>query len=214
MKIEQKIRDEIAWLQTALLRANAHFHIGSGLLKSWGRFRGSISRASTFWDFTLQAHLNITLVHLCRLYVESSTSGKNKGAFTIQKFLDTVEKHWASFTEEDFKKRYAGHPRLNELVAARWKPTRAQFEEDRNFCDVRQAPVSNLCKWRNEIVAHANRRWIGDERSEFVEGNPIPALDRLIERGLEMVGRYNSAFQTIACLPSLELDDYLRALEI
>ncbi len=203
---------QIEALRVALFKANAHYHIGIGLNKNWSRFGKAIHRARTFWEFTREAHLNGAFVHLCRVFVEK---GK---AVTLKTFLQTVDTNWELFQERGFRSRYADRPRLDEWVAQRWNPDRDQFAKDQEFCKGSSCQedkrlVSLLTKWRHKIVMHIDPECAGSRRAGFVKDWPLPDLKELIDGGIDIVNRYNSAFQFVAGSAPLQLDDYLRVLE-
>lgn len=208
-KPEREIREQIAMLQVVLSKANAHYQIGMGLRENWSKIGRSMDRASTFWDFTLEAHLNVAFMHVCRAYVEQ------RKAVTLPMFLGTVVANWNLFDEHEFRRRCAGYPdqRIEELVAARWNPDRNRLAADKEFCSKTNPAVSDLIKWRHMIAMHIDSQWLGDRRKDFMKRWPLPDIKRLIDGGLEIVDRYDSAFQTAALQPPLQLDDYLCVLE-
>lgn len=206
------IRDQIDVLRVALFKANAHYQIGMGLRAHWLKFARAIHNTRTFWEFTLEAHLNVAFVHVCRVFVEQ------KKATTLTTFLRTVHEHWDLFQEHEFRRRYANRPHLNEWLAQRWNPDHSQLAKDQKFCSVKpcneeDGPVDLLIKWRHNIAMHIAPDWIGNQRNKFIKRWPLPDLKPLIDVGIDIVNRYNSAFQFVPAPPPLELDDYLRVLE-
>src|SRR3954466_3911905 len=94
-----------------LFDANTHFHIFSALVKSLKEFQDEIDHSPIFWKYTIRAHIDSAMVHLCRIYDD------NASATHLPHLLETVKRHPDIFDTEPFKQRLRGNPSRESLAA-------------------------------------------------------------------------------------------------
>ncbi len=172
------------------IQARAH-------LKLWERLEGykssyldELNSAPHFFNFTMKAHLDDTLMTLSRILRE-----QNK-AFTISKFLDFVEREIKVFSSEAFCHRVKCNPSYDEYWIKSHSPiTKEKIEEDRRKLGSLEETITNLITWRDKVLAHIDKGFLESDR-KISQEYPLKRqeLEKVIQALIDILDRYSGAY--------------------
>jgi hypothetical protein len=189
-----QLSKEIDALQKHIFNAKAHYDIFTGLRKSWPQYINEISCSPCFWQLTMRAHIDNTVLHLCRIYdPDVSTLG-------LPKLLDeSIQKNPNLFSETEFRKRLKDEPNrdVESLVQYQRDLNHEQLKKDVWFCSEKNPLVKNLLEWRNNVVAHFNYKEAVNPSEPFHKKYPLlyEDIQKLIDEAFSIVNSYSSLFR-------------------
>jgi len=209
-EFEQQLRG----LVDQLFAANLHFKIGSGLRKSWREYYEELVQAHVFWQYTIHAHDTMAVLGLCRVY--DNTRAADQRCLTLRRIIATVEANPRVFEQAEFRKRLEQNPHVDYLSQRLPRLERNQVEADIEFCD-KDESVKALVALRNKLIAHADYEYSIGKEKDYSKSHPLPYEDiqRLIDRGFEIVNRYSGIYIAKTHsdrLASQQDQDYLEVL--
>jgi hypothetical protein len=149
-----------------LLEAREHFHLHQELSAAIDDNQDVFNLSVSFWHLTLRAHIDATLMRLCKAY----DLYKGQPSLNLRSFLETINANMRLFDEPNFRERLKDNPFVDSLATDLRKPGE-RLDKDLNF--VRHAPaVKKLTIWRNNYVAHRSRK-TALALAEFTRENPL-----------------------------------------
>jgi len=185
----QKYYDKLIW-QTLYVRAH---------LKLWERLENyksshlkELNQAPHFFTFTIRAHLDDALMTLSRII------RKQKGALTIWKFLDFVEKNSGIFSNEAFSQRERRKPDYNERWVKSYTPiTQKEIEEDKQKLLSLEHTINNLIIWRDKTIAHIDHKFLVTGKIISKE-HPLQRqqIQEVIDTLVAILNRYSRAYNS------------------
>lgn len=184
-----------------LFDANTHFHIVNSLRGAMRKGYLNIGYATTFWGYTIDAHVSESISHLCRVY------DKHKSAVHLRFLLETVRDNPQFFCKKALRQRLGTQPDCEKFVDLYGEPDVKQIARDLGFLDRKATPlVAKLVKWRHEVVAHRNRDVSVDFES-FKKQWPLKRedIEELINAGFAVLDRcagWYKAYGSYSRLPS------------
>jgi len=183
----EELERQIKYLQRELFNAKVHFDIFMGLREAWSENIKGIQCSPAFWQFTMEAHMSIAIVRLCRIY------DVHQSALHLLKFLHTVEANSDLFSEEVFRDRHKGREGLDWLAKYSRSLSSEQLEADKAFCNPNSPLVGGLLRWRDFKIAHSNYAETVNAMTEFHTRFPLPFenIKALIDRGFSIVNSYS-----------------------
>jgi AbiU2 len=168
-------------LTTQLAIASRHFHFFKGLWDSREKFDKELHWCRDFWYQTAGAHMNTTLVQLCRVY-DYQERGINLITF-LRKVKVIVEKPPEEFDVGEIDRQQlsadisiCGHQHSN------FEPVHGPLIQ----------LIDKLREWRKKIVAHYNDEIaVFDERQfRFQNRWELHDLKQLIDQAVVILDRY------------------------
>jgi hypothetical protein len=91
-----KMKMKVEHLGEQLAIANTHFHIYQKLRDAQiGEFQNEFYKSKDFWGYTTAAHIQIAVLHLCRIY------DVHKAAFHLTRFLEEIPQTRFSQSDKD-----------------------------------------------------------------------------------------------------------------
>jgi hypothetical protein len=214
MKIDVKDSAEFRRLLEALvdelIDAHDHFRLHQDLNAAIPDYQVEFNQSAGFWTFTLSAHMDATLMRLCRSY--DLYEGK-RPSLNLRNFLDTIENNLHFFEEPSFRERLKNNAFVASLAADARKPDAAQLQADRESVSTADPLVKKLTIWRNNHVAHRSRSNALDPKG-FAKQNLIlySEIKALIDNGLRIVNHYSHLFSADVHT-SLPIKDYKYLLD-
>lgn len=201
-------------LQKELLSASTHLYMAQCLKNSIAEFESELNEAPLFLGHTIQAHYVAALAALCRVF------DKDPAGTHLPRLLKDIQENLSAFDAEQFRQRYAHDPRRMSFVDKAMRPDSGYLTRDMAFCSDKPAvadpAVTTLRNWRNNALAHTNQQiTAGTLRLEDSDPLRIENLQKLVNRGYEMLNYYSTLFQGMdfgGFLPE-HLDDYRFMLE-
>ena len=147
------------------------------------------NHSPVFWNQTMRAHYQTTLVYLHRIY------DQNKESFNLHRFLLTVRHNQSIFDSAAVRKRRQHDPHVDYLMQRIGRLDVPQLEKDILFSSNDNPDVANLNKWRDRVTFHNDERELFKAK-RFEEENPQPNIPVLLEGGFEILKRYSEYFDT------------------
>ena len=211
LQVDRELRAEFEYLQEELQAAETHFHLFNVLRNSIAKSETAFEKSPLLWSFTRHAHLQAAVISVCRIY------DQNKSGSNFARLLKTIQKSLPFFYREHFWERSADNFAMHMAVPKGHRPSEARLKGDIEFCSVQNPLVATLKKWRDNSIAHTNRRMILGG-SEFVENDPLSyeSVRKLIEKGYRIVNYYSESFHGVgfSSFPVEQLDDYQGTLQM
>ena len=185
-------RMEFHSLAVALAMANTHFYLGKKLDEAWrGEFKKELYKSLDFWSYTLRAHFQTAILHLCRVYDERRKDDTHHLLHLVEKIDDS---------------------NLTDLQ-------RQQKTMDFSFLQKSKPneKVAKLRKWRNNYFAHNNYILAIDGMEDFLKKNPVDLqeIQSLIDNGFSILERWAIYYDFKGEFPRFveRKDDYQFVLE-
>ncbi len=136
-----------------LINTKWHFIIWKHLTDSKKGYLEEMNAAPSFFNLTLNSHLLTTLISLNIFF------DKAEGKLSMYKFLDFLLENIDIFSNKAYKNRLIEKGIYsNQAMQDRRIVTLEIVEQDTNL--IRDLPVSNIKKWRNEALAHIGETYI------------------------------------------------------
>lgn len=191
-------------LADELIDARDHFRLHQDLDASIPKYQAEFNQSAAFWTFTLSAHMDATLLRLCKAY----DLYEGKPSLNLRNLLETIEANLHFFDEPNFRERLQNNPFVDSLAADTRKPDPGQLQKDLASAGSGDASVKKLTVWRNNYFAHRSRSSALDPKG-FSSQHPIlfSEIEALIDNGLSVVNRYSSLFSATVHT-SLPIKDY------
>jgi len=192
-----------------LIDARDHFRLHQDLDAAIPEYQAEFNQSAGFWTFTLSAHMDATLIRLCKAY----DLYEGKPSLNLRNFLETIEANVHFFDEPNFRQRLKDNPFVDSLAADPRKPDMAQLHSDLKSVSVSDPLVKKLTIWRNNYFAHRSRSSALDPKG-FTSQNLIlfSEIEGLIANGLRVVNSYSSLFSATVHT-SFQIKDYKYLLD-
>jgi hypothetical protein len=186
---EEEFKKLLDALSSDLLDAGHHFRLYRNLRNSLEEYSREINQCVAFWGLTLNAHREVSILHLCRAY-----DNNNQKSLSLKQFLQLIQENPEVFDISKFCERLKDNPYVDSLVQNRIIPKKEAIEQDLQFVSNNSNPlVKKLTILRSNFIAHQNIKNILEEKDD-----PDPLtwgeFEQLIEKGLEIFNKYRSLF--------------------
>ena len=192
-----------------LIDAHDHFRLHQNLDAAIPDYGVEFNQSPAFWTMTRSAHMDATLIRLCKAY---DLSG-DKPNLNLRNFLETIEANLHLFDEPNFRERLKENAFVDSLAAQPRKPDATQLQKDLESVNKSDPLVKKLTTWRHCYIAHRSRTSALSPKA-FTEQNPIlfSEIKALIDNGLRIVNFYSGLFSA-SHHASLEAKDYKYLLD-
>jgi len=196
-------------LVNELIDARDHFRLHQNLDAAIPDYGVEFNQSPAFWTMTLSAHMDATMIRLCKAY-DLSEGNPN---LNLRNFLETIEANLHFFDEPNFRERLKDNAFVDSLAAYPRKPDAARLQTDLESVSKSDPLVKKLTTWRNCYLAHRSRTSALAPKA-FTDKNPIlfSEIGALINNGLRLVDYYSDLFSATHHA-SLEPRDYKYILE-
>jgi len=176
-------------LADELVTARIHFKLYQDLRASYSEYANELNQSNTFWSLTVAAHLDATILRLCKAYDQYPTS------LNLRNLLCTICENLHFFDEPNFRDRLKGNPFVDSLAANTPKPDAAQLQKDIESVSSSDSLVKKLTIWRNNYYSHLNSRHALNPDT-LARRSPLSVsdIDELLTAGVEILNRYSHMF--------------------
>ena len=180
-----------------IIQAKSHFKLLKDLRSSINKYVSELNQSNAFWRLTFRAHLDATLIRLCRIYDD------NKSALHLKNWLETIKSNRHLFRADNFKERLKGNPCVESLAANPRIPSDDELQSDIDSVKKENPLVKKLRGIRDNSVAHKNAKMSinGDVNKEILKIDMVE-LEGLINKGMEILNKYSSLFKGVFSLSS------------
>lgn len=188
--------------------ASIHWRLCKDLRASVPAFLPEFNESRAFWSLTLNAHRDVVLFRLGRLY------DQHEGGLSLKSLLETIQSNRHLFDEPNFRERMKDNAFVESLAQTARKPDEQILEVDiKSVTEGLDPDVDRLVFLRNKVLAHVDPRValgrISDPRTDF--GTEL--IEKLLERATTIVNRYNQLFKaSIDSTTIVGHDDFFHVL--
>jgi len=130
--------------------------------------QAEFNQSAAFWTFTLSAHMDATLLRLCKAH----DVYERKPSLNLRNFLETIKANLHLFDEPNFRERLKNNVFVDSLAKDCRRPDAAQLKKDLESVTTVNPLVRNLTTWRNNYHAHRSRTSALNPRG-FAATNPL-----------------------------------------
>lgn len=190
-------------LANDIVNANIHFRLYQDLNASIAEYCTELNQSPTFWNLTISAQLDATLVRLCRAF------DSQKPALSLSTWLATIASNLEIFDTPNFKERLSDNPFVESLASEDRTPSKDQLDNDSALVSSSDSLVKKLLRWRNNVGAH--RSPLETISPNSAAGPPLEfdEIQTLLERANAVLNRYSQLFQAVTFSVSMVgADDY------
>jgi len=170
--------------------ASIHWRLCKDLWAAVPEFVREMNQSAAFWSLTLNAHREVALFRLGRLY------DQQRGALSLLSLVGTIRANQHLFEEAHFRKRLRGNPFIDSLAVDARRPDIATLDEDaRSVSDGSDLLVTRLVAMRNRVLAHRDPTIVLGASRTTTEALDAVEVDTLLERAASIVNRYSIMFR-------------------
>lgn len=194
-----KRKKEFQRLADQLMAANTHLYFAKKLDEAEkGEFRIEFYKSKDFWHCTIMAHIQIAVVHLCRIFDHQEDNVRGR-TFHLLRFVEKIDE--AKLTDAQKKQRRAD---LEFLQKA--EPKQNKWPNPK---------VVKLRKCRCKLVTHLDYDWAIDWQGESKDLIDISEIESLIEEGFSVLQRWALFYEVKYEIQKIVSgkDDYMFVLE-
>ena len=179
----------IATLAHDVVDAVIHWKLSRGILEATETWPLVTQQSNTFWSLTVKAHVNFSVVCMCRVF------DKEHKSLHLPGLLQIIEQNLRLFNEFEFRARLRDNPFVASLADSARIPDIKQLTKDITLCSQSDPIVKRLTIHRNTAVAHLSQelKLNGTAVTSQVEITN-PEFETLLSRANEIVNRYSSLF--------------------
>lgn len=192
-----------------LVDARCHFRLFQDLSAARAEYWREFGQSNTFWWLTSQAHLDASLMRLCKAF------DINRSSLNLRTLIRTIKNNLHLFNEEGFRARLKGNPFVDSLASTLRVPDTTTIQKDLDFVSPSNLLVRKLIVWRDKHIAHRDPSPVLNPE-ELTTRYPLlyTEIDELLRAGLRIVNEYSSLFlATTHASGIIGADDYLTILK-
>ncbi len=177
-------------LASEIVEANIHFKLYRDLTSLTKDYAFEYNQSAAFWSLTFQAHLDVTLYRLCKIYDQHDTS------LNLFNLLETIKGNLSLFNDTAFRERLKDNPFVESLSATSRKPDKKQLNDDLSYVSKDNHLIKKIIIWRGNVYAHKGTKKI-IKGQKFSEEYPITLkeIDELLLKAKEIINRYSDLFR-------------------
>ena len=169
--------------------AQIHWKLSKGIVEAGETWPLVTQQSNTFWQLTITAHVNVSVLAMCRVFDQGKT------ALHLLGLLQLIEKNLPLFDEAQFRERLHDNPFVASLAQSARLPDAAQLATDIALCSLQDPLVKRLVTHRNTALAHLSRqRRLNSTPPRNDEAITNADFENLLSRAVEIVNRYSSLF--------------------
>jgi len=166
-----------------------HWKLSRGILEAAEQWPLVTQQSNTFWQLTIKAHVNVSVLAMCRVFDQQKT------ALHLLALLKLINKNLPLFDEAQFRERLRDNPFVESLAQSARRPDAQQLSTDLALCSLQEPLVKRLITHRNNAVAHlSQKRRLNNTPPTADEEITNSDFEILLSRAVEIVNRYSSLF--------------------
>lgn len=188
--------------------ASIHWELCKDLWASIPAFATELSQSRAFWSLTMNAHRQVTLFRLGRLY------DQQRNALSLPSLLASIAANVHLFDEPHFRTRLKGNAFVDSLAQTARRPDGAVLGIDAADVSAQaNDTVKKLVELRNRVFAHVDPRVVLGTLPNPAEAFDVAETDLLLGRAASIVNRYGSLFKaTTSSMRIAGHDDFKQVL--
>ncbi len=175
--------------------AESHWRLYKDLQAAVPEYVREFNESVAFWRLTFDAHLDVTLFRLARLY-DDQANGNN-----LPNLIVRIEVNLTLFDEPNFRERLKDNPFVESLAVGVQPPDAAVLHSDKAQVSKTDPLVKRLHALRNQVLAHRSPGVVLDAgRNITIAEDDVASL---LLRAHEVVNRYSILFRASSTLGQL-----------
>lgn len=185
----EQLQAGIRTLANDIVDAAIHWKLSRGIYEAAETWPLVIQQSNTFWTLTIKAHVNVSVLAMCRAFDQEPS------ALHLLGLLQLIEQNLPLFDEAQFRVRLRDNPFVASLAESARRPDATQLATDIALCSNGDPLVRRLVIHRNTALAHLSRkRRLYSTPSRSDEEITNDDYEILLNRANEIVNRYSSLF--------------------
>lgn len=184
--------------------ASIHWRLYKDIRAAVPEFVRELNQSPAFWSLTLNAHRDVTLFRLGRLYDQQSA------ALSLRSLLDTIAANLHLFDQAPFKERLKENPFVQSLAEGARRPDDATLAQDVLAVSEKDQLVARLLALRNRVLAHRDPRVVLGTAADPVGVLDDKDIDALVARAGTTVNRYSILFRAASSFMKIVGEDDFR----
>jgi hypothetical protein len=187
-----------------IVLAHIHYQLYKDLRQALSDHPSVVHQSNTFWQLTLNAHINTSSLALSRAY------DQEKDSLHLHGWLLTIRKHLHLFDQDAFRQRLKSNPFVESLAQLPRKPDSRVLEEDIQRCSSKDPLVKTLRNLRGKAIAHRSASLTITQKNIYAD-YPFTFGDyeELLARAIAILNRYCRLFAAVTYSTNMiGLDDY------
>jgi AbiU2 len=181
----EKFKEQLKAIIDNLWMAHFYYDLSTKLTNSFTEYREEVRQSPVFWNLTISALDEVSLVRLCRVY------DQHKDSQSLKNLLITIKKNPEIFSQN--RTSYISEPQYPKAF------NQNELDKYIEFVSKEENPlIQKVITLRDRVIAHTDR---GNLYKSPVENNPANSdlltwgqVKSLIDKGFEILNRYSSLF--------------------
>jgi hypothetical protein len=189
LKSDAELGTLLAALAEDTVTASIHWRLYKDLMESAPEFLKELNQSAAFWTLTRDAHRDIALIRLARLYDDQNR------ALSLLSLLDTVRANLHLFDEPRLRERLKGNQYVDNLATGALHPDSKMLDEDIRSVSALDARVKRLAALRNRVLAHRDSTVVLGITKDPLGSLDLEDVDTLRDRADAIVNRYSILYR-------------------
>jgi hypothetical protein len=177
-------------LSNDIVTAAIHLKLHKDLRDSITNYVREFNESNTFWQLTLNAHLQHGLHCLARAFDQQVS------ALSLRNWLETIRQNLQFFSVNSFRKRLSDNPFVDSLAEQARTPDLELLNEHIAACSPNDPLVKRLIQIRNNVLGHRSAKLASQGKNPYTDFPlTFEDIDALIDRALNVYNTYNQLFR-------------------
>jgi hypothetical protein len=153
-----------------------------------------LNQAPAFWSLTFDAHLQVTLCRLGRLYDQQRRS------LSLPGLIRLISANLHLFDKRPFRERLRDNPHVSDLAKHVRRPDEAMLIADAAAVSAKDPIVGRLLHLRNRVLAHRDPNVVIGIVKDPIEALTGADVETLLDRAGRLVNSYSSLYRAESSL--------------
>ncbi len=177
-------------LSNDIVTAAIHLKLHKDLRESIANYVREFNESNTFWQLTLNAHLQHGLHCLARAFDQQAS------ALSLRNWLETIRQNLHFFSEDSFRERLSNNPFVDSLAEHARTPDLGLLNQHIAGCSPNDSLVKRVIQIRHNVLGHRSANHASQGKNPYADF-PLTFgdIDALIDRALNVYNTYNQLFR-------------------
>ena len=176
-------------LANDVVNAVIHWKLSRGIIEAAETWPLVTQQSNTFWSLTIKAHVNVSVLNMCRVFDQEGDS------LHLLRLLNLIKLNLPLFDNTNFRERLRDNPFVVSLAQSARRPDATQLDSDIELCSRQNPLVKRLVIHRNTSLAHhSQKRRLNSAPPRSDETILNDDFEILLNRAVEIINRYSSLF--------------------
>lgn len=177
-------------LSNDLVAAAVHLKLYKDLRGSIASYVREFNESNTFWQLTLNAHLQHSLQCLARAFDQQAS------ALSLRNWLKTIRQNLGFFGADGLRERLRDNPFVDSLAEHARTPDVDLLDRHIAACSSSDPLVKRLIQIRNKVLGHRSANHASRGKSPYADFPlTFEDIDALVDRAFDIYNTYNHLFR-------------------